>query len=359
MKTDYIPTLDGWRAVAILAVMASHAALPFAAAHPWLRFAEQGAAGVDIFFALSGFLICSRLLAEHERAGRVDWKGFYRRRAFRILPPYLAYLGVLGVLAGAGVVVVAGADWASCLLFCRNYLGKVYWSWETGHFWSLAVEEHFYLLFPLLFAVLGPKRLRWAAPWLLLLLEAWRMADHRFHWFDAMLPGTVTPYRSDVRISGIAFGCWAALLLQVPRVRAFATRYASDAVTLALAMGVLGCLYFYPPLFVLWQRVLVAALVVSTTLGGGKLSARLLEAAPLRWIGRLSYSLYIWQQLFLTPTAGHPWQLFPLNVVLAFGAAWVSYRWIEMPLMAFGKRFGRAAKKPRAVSLGATESVPA
>ena len=56
-KKDYIPTLDGWRAIAILAVMSSHAIIPFAAAHPWLRWMEQGAAGVDVFFALSGFLI--------------------------------------------------------------------------------------------------------------------------------------------------------------------------------------------------------------------------------------------------------------------------------------------------------------
>ena len=359
MKTDYIPSLDGWRAVAILAVMASHAALPFAAHHSWLRFAEQGAAGVDIFFALSGFLICSRLLAEHERSGRIDWKGFYRRRAFRILPPYLAYLGVLGVLAGMGLAVVAGPDWATCLLFCRNYLAKGYWSWETGHFWSLAVEEHFYLLFPLLLAFLGPKRLRSAAPWLLLFLEAWRMADHRFHWFDAVLPGTVTPYRSDVRISGIAFGCWAALLLQLPRVRAFAARYATGAVTVMLAALVLGCLYFYPPLFVLWQRVLIAALVVSTTLNAGNFCGKLLEAAPLRWIGRLSYSLYIWQQLFLAPSAGHWWQVFPLNLGLAFGAAWISYRWIELPLLAVGKRFGRSGKKAREMGLRSAESVPA
>ena len=85
----------------------------------------------------------------------------------------------------------------------------------------------------------------------------------------------------------------------------------------------------------------------------------LLEAAPLRWIGRLSYSLYIWQQLFLAPSAGHWWQVFPLNLGLAFGAAWISYRWIELPLLAVGKRFGRSGKKAREMGLRSAESVPA
>ena len=341
MKNNYIPTLDGWRAVAILAVMASHVAIPLVATHSWMRWAEQGAAGVDVFFALSGFLICSRLMEEHDRNGRIDWKGFYRRRAFRILPPYMAYLGALAVLAAAGLVVVSRQDWAACLLFCRNYLAGNYWSWETGHFWSLAVEEHFYLMFPLLLAFLGPKRLRVAAPFLLLGLEAWRMADFRYHWFDMILPGTVTPYRTDVRVSGIAYGCWAALLLHVPRIRALARRYASGAAITALAAGVLVCLYLYPPMFVLWQRVLIAALVTATTLAPRTLWGRLLEAAPLRWIGRLSYSLYVWQQLFLAPTPVYFVHVFPLNVALAFATAWCSYRFVEQPLMALGRRVGR------------------
>src|SRR5689334_2059753 len=87
-EEGHLPALDGWHAVAIAAVILYHG-LP---AHGPARF---GASGVSIFFALSGFLICSRLLAERERSGRIDLGGFYVRRAFRIMPPYLLYLAVL------------------------------------------------------------------------------------------------------------------------------------------------------------------------------------------------------------------------------------------------------------------------
>lgn len=341
-KKDYIPTLDGWRAIAILAVMASHAVIPYAANHPWLRWMEQGTVGVDVFFALSGFLICSRLLAEHVRSGRIDWKGFYCRRAFRILPPYMTYLAALAVLAAVGLVTVSNQDWTSCLLFYRNYLGKEYWSWKTGHFWSLAVEEHFYVVFPALFAFFGPKRLRVVMPFLLVVLEAWRMADHRFQLFDAIFPGKVAPYRTDVRVSGIAYGCMAALLLHLPHVRGAAKRAVSGVTITAIAAGVLFCLYGNPPMSTLLIRILIAAMVAATTLAPSTLWGRFLELAPLRWVGVLSYSLYIWQQLFLAPKAVYAFHVFPVNVILAFVAAYCSYRWVEKPLMALGRKAGKS-----------------
>src|SRR5580693_5785113 len=91
-RAEHLPTLDGWRAIAIVAVICSHARWPY----PGLaRVAQYGPMGVHLFFALSGFLITWCLIQEHQRRGRIDWADFYLRRVFRILPAAFAYLAVI------------------------------------------------------------------------------------------------------------------------------------------------------------------------------------------------------------------------------------------------------------------------
>jgi peptidoglycan/LPS O-acetylase OafA/YrhL len=166
----YLPTLDGWRAIAILAVIACHASGSYF--YPWGSYPSDsglwiasllGDKGVEIFFAISGFLICTRLLQEHHDTGRIGLKSFYLRRAFRILPPYFLYLVILASIAAAGVVQVAPIEWWSCGFFFRNYipdLAPPFSGWYTGHFWSLSIEEHFYLFWPLMLVLCGNARAR-------------------------------------------------------------------------------------------------------------------------------------------------------------------------------------------------------
>ncbi len=145
-KTAYIPTLDGWRAMAILGVMIYHGTTSWfypygpCPSYESLLVIQQGAKGVDIFFALSGFLICSRLLEERRKTGGINLKRFYFRRGFRILPPYYFYLAVLAAVTATGLIVVQPMEWWGCLLFFRNYLPPLQThGWYTGHFWSLSV----------------------------------------------------------------------------------------------------------------------------------------------------------------------------------------------------------------------------
>ncbi len=200
-----MPTLDGWRAVAILAVLCCHAGWPTAAIAPY------GAMGVSIFFALSGFLITRRLMDE----GRIDLASFYRRRAFRILPPIIAYLAVLWMLGFRGQLLAS-------LLFVRNYITPTApQAWYTGHFWSLAIEEHFYLLWPASLYVAGFRRARWIAPALALMVAGWRAADLHYNWIgrlDPALRGSLA--RTDYRLGTLLFGCAIALVWDDPRVRA-------------------------------------------------------------------------------------------------------------------------------------------
>src|SRR5262249_54819702 len=140
--------------------------------------ARHGAIGVDLFFGLSGFLIGTRLLEERRRTARIHLVAFYIRRSFRILPPYLAYLVALTALAAVGVLATPGRELASCLLFVRNYLiPTAGGGWYTGHFWSLAVEEHFYLIWPVLLIVWGARNAAWKVAMLAGAVAAWRIVE--------------------------------------------------------------------------------------------------------------------------------------------------------------------------------------
>jgi peptidoglycan/LPS O-acetylase OafA/YrhL len=206
----YIPTLDGWRALAVLGVLVYHGTTSlFYPGGPYpsyeaLRVVQAGARGVDVFFALSGFLICSRLLQEQQETGRISLGAFYIRRVFRILPPFLLYLAVLAVLAAVGLLAVEGREFLSALLFTRNYIGPVReHGWYTGHFWSLAVEEHFYLLWPLLLVVCGSRRARPVVVLLALLVPAWHFLGD---WLG-LLPAGHVAQRTDTRLDALLWGC--------------------------------------------------------------------------------------------------------------------------------------------------------
>jgi peptidoglycan/LPS O-acetylase OafA/YrhL len=166
-KQGYLPTLDGWRAIAIMAVIFDHViAGQLHDTHPALfAISRVGPDGVSLFFAISGFLICSRLLEEEDVAGKVGLGGFYIRRACRILPAALAYLAVVGLLGITRLILVSPWEWWSSVLFFRNYLSPDLisrgWGGYTIHYWSLAVEEHFYILWPGLLVLAGRGRSRY------------------------------------------------------------------------------------------------------------------------------------------------------------------------------------------------------
>lgn len=327
----YLPTLDGWRAVAIIAVLCCHAGWPTPALAPY------GAMGVSVFFALSGFLITRRLMEER----RIDLAGFYRRRAFRILPPIAVYLVVVALL-GLGLRVIPmdpGQLWAS-LFFYRNYLtAPVSRGWYTGHFWSLAVEEHFYLFWPALLWVVGLRRARVLAPALALAVAVWRVADSRFDWIGRLNPalrGSLA--RTDYRLDILLFGCAAALVWDDARVQALLKRFGGTALAVAAAVVAVCCQVWTPPGYLTTVAVLMALLPAATVAKPGSWAGRILEIPLLAWMGRLSYSLYVWQQLFLPPRAVGMWQEAPWRLAAVFACAAASYYWVERPAIAFGRQ---------------------
>jgi len=348
---DYRPTLDGWRAIAILLVIFAHGGSELF--YPGGRFASSalyslslhGVFGVDLFFGISGLLICGRLLDEREKTGGISLAGFYIRRVFRILPPAFAYLAIVGLLAIAGFIAISPREWLSSVFFSRNYIVMPEATgWYTGHFWSLAVEEHFYLIWPAALLSLGSNRARRYLPAIAIAVAIWRMAD--FHWLHGQIwPGVLSDNiyeRTDTRFDGLLWGCWIALLAAVPAYRATLARRLSPGIIAGLIVLLVACIVLNPPLAMAWEAFLVPVILAGTVLNPKLLFSRILEASPMRWVGKISYSLYLWQQLFLVgwkmprPLPFGRLQEFPLNIVAVFVCASASYYLLERPLVAFG-----------------------
>jgi peptidoglycan/LPS O-acetylase OafA/YrhL len=302
---------------------------------------------VDLFFALSGFLISWRLLDEHAQTSTISLGAFYLRRAFRILPAYVTCLLALAALAAAVDLGVSAREWVSSTVFLRNYVALDEGSgWYTAHFWSLAVEEHFYLVWPFTLAFIGVRRARWAAIAIALAVTAWRVVEFRWQAVPVLLGPISFHERTDVRLDALLWGCVAALWLHKIGAARLKDSIPVHAAWAAAALIVVVAVA-QPPLTLLWQSALFPLLFVATMLYPTTLLGRLLELPVVRWIGRLSYSLYLWQQLFLVagaeprPLPLGALQEWPLNLVALLTCAAISYYAIEQPALAFGHSLAR------------------
>jgi len=364
----YIPTLDGWRAIAILGVMASHAGHSYSEAHGRESFFDRiasGTHGVNLFFAISGLLITSRLLEEWDSSGSISLKRFYIRRAFRILPPALLYLSCVALLGALGFLPVAREEFVAATLFFRNYLPVILGAngagFFTSHYWSLGVEEHFYLFWPALLLFAGRRRALPVAIIIAIAIAVWRHAEA---WREIMLYNAIQPTyfaRSDTRIDSIMWGVVAALALARPEVRALAERYLSTIVYLALVAMYGAIVYRYGTRPTFWEASIVPVLIAGTVLRPRSVLARVLENPVMRWIGRLSYSLYLWEFFFVyyrgVPTTLGVWQTFPVNLIAAVVCAAASYYLVERPLIRIGHRLAPAMPRDAMDRLNATPAV--
>jgi peptidoglycan/LPS O-acetylase OafA/YrhL len=345
-RGGYLPTLDGWRAIAIVGVLLDHGTASFLRGSPWYSYLRTGPNGVSLFFAISGFLICSRLLEEEQIFGRISLKGFYIRRACRILPAAFTYLGVLALLGVSGLLIVTPLEWWSCVLFFRNYLPpewiRVGWGGYTIHYWSLAVEEHFYLLWPALLAFSGRVRARYVAAGLAAAVAMWRWWDFHHQLVNRYLPGLLFPSRTDVRLDALLLGCLAALVVAEPRWRAWLARLFTGRVWWAFVVAyLLTQAVTRRHDYGMQESALLALLVAGTVLHPVGIVGRVLENPVMKWVGRLSYSLYLWQQLFLIPGARWPLSILqraPWNLILVFLLAAASYELVERPMIRLGHR---------------------
>jgi len=327
-----VPMLDGWRGIAILLVLVDHIATMIRGTFPppWLRLGQHG---VTIFFVLSGYLITTGLIE-----APIHLKRFYTRRFFRLMPAAWTFLAVLWLLSRVtGVPLTTPAEILSCLLFYRNMAHVGGWG-VAGHFWSLSLEEQFYLAWPCCLVLAGPARSRWIAA-----CGACAVAIYRWmFWahFDRFGMNVVTQVRADA----LLVGCLLALLLGDPGMRTRLTE-AIRLLTIPALLTLPVCFAVFHNLPPLCESVSIAVLIGSMVLHPGSGVTKVLGVAPLAWLGRISYSVYLWQELFVHMSQGKA--ALPLLCVGLPCCALGSYYLIEQPCI----RYARRLEKPKALRL--------
>jgi len=327
-----VASLDGLRAVSIAMVILGHLAgtrgFPIVkAAVP----AALAALGVRVFFVISGFLITRLLLIEQEKTGTVRLTTFYFRRAFRIFIPYYAFLAAVAVAARLGWLELGAGDMTYSLAYATNF--HPHRAWALWHTWSLSIEEQFYLIWPALLVLAGVRRSLYVAGAWLLVAPCWRI----FLWhFD---PGSNAQigHTFGTVADALAIGCLLAgirdLVWRDARYRAaLASRWFA---VVPLAVIVAGLSADRPRItFTIGTLIVNAgvALCIDRCLRfPDRLSTRFFSMRPMVAVGRASYSIYLWQQLFLDRSSSSWATSFPANLLLVAAVATLSCHLIEKP----------------------------
>src|SRR5580704_6596131 len=341
-----IAALDGWRGISISLVIIGHTwnyRLATHLEHTSNPMSELAQLGVCIFFFISGFIITKMSLQEYAATANFSIRDFYIRRVFRIIPPFFIFLLVLVVARSLSLIDQPFAGIVTAGAFLCNIEADC--GWFAGHSWSLAVEEQFYLLFPVLFAIAGLKlgRVAGLALVIFLALPLVRFLLNLGPWASALIEFT-TPFLF------ICFGCVAATheaRLERLSQSLWATYLSGAAVAVMLAVVLTNGSQLFPPASV-GSRLLALlnfiALPISVAwLVGSSIYRRnaftaVITTPPVLFVGSISYSLYLWQQLFVAPQSlyltGSIFMFWPLQFVFA----WLSRRCIEIPSMRLGKQ---------------------
>lgn len=336
----HIPSLDGIRAISFMLVFVAHAGL---------ERVVPGGLGVTIFFFLSGFLITTLMRSEFENNGCVNFRHFWLRRALRILPPF--YLVLLAATLAATALYPPGTlsrpAVAAQAMHVANYR-TIFHGFDglapgTGVYWSLAVEEHFYLLFP----------------WLYVAMQKWRLPPSRQAWLLWGLCAAVLAWRcmlvlgmhavadrtymaTDTRVDSILFGCalavWNNPVLDESQPRPDLWKY---FIVPAAFVALLLCIVYRGAAFrETWRYTIQGVALTFIFIAAVRFHRwplfRFLNFKPVAFVGVLSYSLYLIHQVLLSAVETlvpqvHPLARSAIALAAAVGLAWIIYLYIEKP----------------------------
>ncbi len=328
-----IPSLDGLRAFSVALVILGHSDSAWTGhSRYYMDFLRDGHLGVATFFVISGFLITNLLLKEDAKRGEISLSNFYLRRAFRILPPFYAFLAVVAIRSLMHIDPVTPGSFFSAAFYIWNYnihgTGNI-----LGHLWSLCLEEQFYLFWPLCLVFFSKRTCLKIATVLVLISPFMRVFTY------AVFPA----YRGHIgmmlhtSIDTIMVGCILALAHDLKVWEKPLKRLASLPVCLGAAAFVL----FINPIleehftgswslpFGMSARALCCASIILYAVDNpANLFGRLLNHPVMRHIGIISYSLYLWQQMF---TFSEPYSQFPWNCLIILACAELSHYLVERP----------------------------
>jgi len=331
-----IPSLDGCRAISICLVILSHLCNTpsFQAFNPYARMMYHfGPFGVKVFFVISGFLITSLLLNEERKSGTISIKMFYVRRAFRIWPVAYTFILVVALLAWKNWITLPPHNLLYAATFTMNHVQDG--SWLTGHFWSLAIEEQFYLVWPVVFLRAGRRGRLFSCFLILFLAPLLRTLSYVYE------PGIFAAMQESLLFKGdsIAVGCLLALCSKelegsrmVDRIIHLRWFFVVPIVSVIMYITLKPYPVFYWAVGESVGLICIAA-TIWRVIQVRDWAFWLLNTKPLATIGVLSYSLYIWQQLFLNPSSDTVFNRLPLNLLLVCAVAACSYYFIETPFL--------------------------
>lgn len=353
----YIPALDGLRAIAILLVLFCHNIGPVTVQ---LGNFFNGWLGVDLFFVISGFLITSILLKEAGRnSGNFSLRNFYVRRWLRICPAYFAFIGVVALWHLSchnshlrpllcAVFYLTNLD----LAFAWNFMPQAY---GLAHLWSLGMEEQFYLLWPACLKGLKKHALGFVGG-LVVCIYLWKLYlfTHGANWLRLRAG-------FDTGVDTIMCGVFLALLLTIPKCRNFIQKLIGNSIAQVVIASLMLCAFHWAnsnpvgkdQLFLFWAlkmptvNLLIVLLLSSILCNAQAFMSRLLSNPVMVFIGKLSYSLYLWHMLIHTVYRGAYWNFCEKHgamaelyqYILIFACAAASYYLIEKPFLKLKSRF--------------------
>jgi peptidoglycan/LPS O-acetylase OafA/YrhL len=355
LQTTRYASLNGLRAISIMIVIVSHLALNYAVFPEFLKavpLITDGKFAVNVFFVISGFLITRLLMKEECTPQGISLKNFYIRRTLRIFPAYYFLLFVYFLLSGFGFMHLSDQSWLTSITYTKYFNWNQ--DWYTGHAWSLSIEEHFYLLWPLFFT-LGPKARKYFIFAVLLIIPMFRIFSYyqEVSWIN---PLTIF-YRFDAIATGCLFGLYQDKIIRI--LAANWKKYFYAAITLLLLLPLLAYLNdtyeWNIDLFIIAvggtygtiANLMIAVILLCSVFGLEGSWFKFLNSAIMERIGVWSYSIYLWQQLF-TANKEHFINRLPFNILFIFIAALGSYYFIEKPFLRLKTRFSFPQKKEEA-----------
>jgi peptidoglycan/LPS O-acetylase OafA/YrhL len=332
-----IPSLDGLRAISVSMVVIGHELAQHSGSQVAGAYANLG---VRIFFVISGYLITTLLMKEHAATATIGLRDFYVRRAYRILPAAMVFMLTVFVIYWRDL---RWYHMAAAAFYLANF--DFAHPWMLGHLWSLSVEEQFYFLWPGLLKKWHRHRVAILVG-VIAFAPVYRILCHfmKFHGRgDETFPAV-----ADVLAIGCLLAIFAARLPKIKLPVAIVM-----ALVIALVPVYMGVVHFRTTLlllFVLWPllHVSIAGILLHVT----QAPYRILNARPVAWLGRISYSLYLWQQLF---TYGHKPAYF---VLFAVGLASASYYLVEQPMLRLRDRNASQRKGVITARMGTMRNLP-
>lgn len=301
----------------------------------------SGGFGVQIFFVLSGFLISSILLNELKEKSKINFKNFFARRFLRLLPPLLVFFILLGIANMNGLLMNAKDSILYAVFYIYNFVPREYYSLEMGHFWSLGVEEQFYILWPFTLSFFSKIKIQLlvvgslivACCFVVMTLDHWEINTTHYvgRWF---IPASCP----------ILVGCMGAILNH--HYTETLKKWFSNTFLVVIVILATYAFTLYAPLKIVSlgifvQSVSVIMLLLLVYHSQEKRWVKAMEFKPLAYLGIISYGIYVYQGFFLRTGGGSElwFQQFPQNIVFTILLAILSYEFIEKPILKLKRKF--------------------